>query len=131
MKIEMENGIDLDLEKLKENMDTIKEFRLSYYNNLIETYITELRDIKNKIDVKLNSKTENKLIISGKLKQLGLELNSYNMFIDNLRMTELKKILLALDRNQDCVLVSNKDIDYLVKIFKEDKNKVSLGLMLY
>lgn len=54
MKIEMENGIDLDLEKLKENMDTIKEFRLSYYNNLIETYITELRDIKNKIGIKLN-----------------------------------------------------------------------------
>lgn len=54
MKIEMENGIDLDLEKLKENMDTIKEFRLSYYNNLIETYITELQDIKNKIGIKLN-----------------------------------------------------------------------------
>lgn len=56
MKIELENGIDLDLEKLKENIDTMKDFKLNYYNEIIENYISELQLIKNKIDVKLDFK---------------------------------------------------------------------------
>lgn len=59
MKIQLEEGIILDLDKLKENIDNIKDFRLSYYKEYLESIIIEAQQVNKIIESKLNTKGAN------------------------------------------------------------------------